>query len=88
MGLIIGILRYVFHNFIIIYHPFCFRERIEIIFPIHVSCHFFCHLLQPPFSRHWEWGGGITVFFLLLGGDYCFFFSITVSGELQNFFGI
>ena len=36
-------------------------------------------------------GGGrrIGIFFLLLGGwgDYCFF-SITVSGELQNIFGI
>ena len=32
-------------------------------------------------------GGGVTVFFVLLGGDYCFF-SITVNGELKIFFGI
>ena len=88
-------LTYVFHNFIIIYHPFCFRKRVD-IFPIYVSCHFFCHLLQPPFSRHGggggdccffltAWGGGITVFF-----DNCewgvanFFWHLKISPAPQR----
>ena len=85
MGLITGILGYVFHNFIIIYHPFCFRKRVD-IFPIHVSCHFFCHLLQHPFSRHGG-VGRIGVFFTAWGGGLLFFFDNCEWGVV-NFFGI
>ena len=45
----------------------------------------FCHLLPPPFSRH---GGGGLLFFSYCLGGITVLFSITVSGELQNFFGI
>ena len=77
-------LAYVFHNFIIIYHPFCFRKRVEIFFP-------FMFLLTFSviyFDLHFPvmWGGGIALFFLLLGRITVF--SITVNGELQNLFGI
>ena len=62
---------------------FLFEEKGRDIFPIHVSCHFFCHLLQPPFSHHGEGGGGLLLFSYCLGG--LLFFSITVNGELKFF---
>ena len=65
-------LAYVFHNFIIIYHPFCFRKRVDIFFPFMYLVTFsviYFNLHFPIMGR----GGGVTVFFLLLEGDYCFF---------------
>ena len=85
MGLIIGILRYVFDNFIIIYHPFCFREKVEIFFPFMFLVTFsviYFNLHFPVMGR----GGDCCFFSYCLGGITVF--SITVSGELQNFFGI
>ena len=65
---------------------FLFEEKGRDIFPIHVSCHFFCHLLQPPFSHHGEGGGGVTAFFLLLGGITVFFDNC--EWGVETFFGI
>ena len=84
MGLIIGILWYVFYNFIITYHPFCFWKRVEIFFPFMFRVTFsviYFNLHFPVMG-----GGGLLFFSYCLGG--LLFFSITVSGELQNFFGI
>ena len=73
MGLIFGILRYVFHNFTIIYHPFCFRKRVEIFF----SFMFLVTFSVIYFDLHFPvmGGGGIAVFFLTAwgGGGYCFY---------------
>ena len=72
MGLIIGILRYVFDNFIIIYHPFCFREKVEIFFPFMFLVTFsviYFNLHFPVMGG----GGGLLFFSYCLGGDYCFF---------------
>ena len=73
MGLIIGILRYVFHNFIIIYHPFCFRERVEIVFPFMFLVIFSVIYFNLHFPVMAGGGGGVAVFFLLLGGITVFF---------------
>ena len=70
-------LTYVFHNFIIIYHPFCFRKRVEIFFPFM----FLVTFSVIYFNLHFPImggggvgeGRGIAVFFLLFGGITGFF---------------
>ena len=77
-------LTYVFHNFIIIYHPFCFRKRVDIFFPLM----FLVTFSVIYFNLHFPiMGEGVTAFFLLLGGDYCFFFDNCVRG-VEFFFCI
>ena len=69
-------LTYVFHNFIIIYHPFCFRKRVEIFFPFMLLVTFsviYFNLHFPIMGVGWGMGGVLLFFFLLLGGDYWFF---------------
>ena len=66
-------LAYVFHNFIIIYHPFCFRKRVDIFFPFMYLVTFSVIYFNLHFPIMGRGGGGVTVFFLLLEGDYCFF---------------
>ena len=52
-------LTYVFHNFIIIYHPFCFRKRVEISCFLSIFWSFTSTYIFPIMGG----GGGITVFF-------------------------
>ena len=52
-------LTYVFHNFIMVYHHFCFRKRVEIFFPF---------MFLVTFSVIY-----FNLHFLVMGGDYCFF---------------
>ena len=87
MGLTTGILRYVFLNFIIIYHPFCFRKRVEIFSPFIFLVTFSVIYFNRHFPVMGGGGGRVAVFFFLFGGGLLFF-SITVNGELQNLFGI
>ena len=77
-------LAYVFHNFIIIYHPFCFRKREDIFFPFM----FLVTFSVIYFNLHFpSWGGGgvVTIFFLLLGGGITVFFDNCERG-VENFF--
>ena len=78
-------LTYVFHNFIIIYHPFCFRKRVEIFFPFMFLVTFSVIYFNLHFPITGGGGGGVTVFFLTAWGELLFF-SITVNGELKIFF--
>ena len=81
-------LTYVFHNFIIIYHPFCFRKRVEIFFPFMFLVTFSVIYFNLHFPIMGGGGGeGFTFFFLTARGELLFF-SITVNGELKFFFGI
>ena len=83
-------LTYVFHNFIIIYHPFCFRKRVEIFFPFMFLVTFsviYFNLHFPIMGGGGLGRGGVLLFFsYCLGGLLVFL--ITVNRELQNFFGI
>ena len=92
MGLIIGILGYVFHNFIIIYHPFCFRKRVEIFFPFMFLVTFSVIYFNLHFPVMGGGGGGglgrIGVFFLLLWGGGLLFFFDNCEWGVANFFGI
>ena len=63
VGLIIGILRYVFHNFIIIYYPFCFRKRVEIFFPVMFLVTFSVICFNLRFPVMGVGGGGGLLFF-------------------------
>ena len=63
-------LAYIFHNLIIIYHPFCFRKRIEILSPFMFLVTFFVIY----FNLHFYiMGGGGYCFFVVLGGITVFF---------------
>ena len=66
-------LAYVFHNFIIIYHPFCFRKRVEIFFPFMFLVTFSVIYFDLHFPVMWGGGGGDCCFFLTAWEDYCFF---------------
>ena len=79
-------LTYVFHNFIIIYHPFCFRKRVQIFFPFMFHVTFSIIYFNLHFPVMGGGGGNCCIFFTAWGR--LLFFSITVNGELQNFFGI
>ena len=83
-------LTYVFHNFIIIYHPFCFRKRVEIIFPFMFLVTFsviYFNLHFPIMGGVGGGGEGYCCFFLTAWGGLLVFL-ITVNRELQNYFGI
>ena len=68
-------LAYVFHNFIIIYHPFCFRKRVEIFFPFMFLVTFSVIYFDLHFPVMWWWGGGG-------GGGGLLFFSYCLGGLL------